>query len=162
MTGNKLKKATFGAGCFWGVEAAFRKPPGVMSTAVGYSGGVFKNPTYEDVCTGKTGHAEVVQVEYDPEKISYEKLLEVFWDVHNPTTLNRQGPDIGTQYRSIILFHTPEQEEIAKASKEKLEKSGKYKNKIVTEIKLAQEFYIAENHHQQYYEKLGISPLCRF
>lgn len=150
MTENKLQKATFGAGCFWGVEAAFRKLGQEVSTAVGYSGGTFKNPTYEDVCTGKTGHAEVVQVEYDPGKISYEKLLEVFWDVHDPTTLNRQGPDMGTQYRSVIFFHNPEQETLANASKEKLEKSGKYKNKIVTEIKPAQEFYRAEEYHQKY------------
>lgn len=148
-----IHKATFGAGCFWGVEEAFSKIPGVISTKVGYSGGHYKHPTYEDVCTGKTGHAEVVQVEFDPNVVSFEKLLEVFWKIHDPTTLNKQGPDIGTQYRSVIFFHTPKQEEIAKQSKEKLEKSGVYKKKIVTQIEQAKEFYRAEEYHQKYFEK---------
>ena len=148
-----MEKATFGAGCFWGVEAAFRKVPGVLSTTVGYSGGQFKSPTYKDVCSGKTGHAEVVQVEYDPSKISYEELLEVFWNVHDPTQLNRQGPDIGTQYRSAVFFHNPEQKVTAIASKEKLEQSGRYARPIVTEISSAGEFYKAEDYHQQYLDK---------
>ena len=150
-----MQKATFGAGCFWGVEAAFRKVKGVVSSAVGYSGGSFKNPTYEDVCTDQTGHAEVVEVEYDPAKVSYDELLKVFWEIHDPTTLNRQGPDIGTQYRSAILFHTPEQKSAAEASKERLQSSGKYKKPIATEITPASEFYRAEEYHQQYVERRG-------
>ncbi len=126
------EKATFGAGCFWGVEAAFRRMDGVVSTAVGYSGGTLENPTYEDVCTGRTGHAEVVEVEYDPFRVSYEELLEVFWENHDPTTPNRQGLDIGTQYRSAIFFHTPEQETAARASEEKAQ--SRFKNPIVTEV----------------------------
>lgn len=149
-------KATFGAGCFWCIEPAFQKLNGVLSTLVGYSGGSFKDPTYEDVCTGQTGHAEVVQVEYDPSKISYDELLNVFWNNHDPTTLNRQGPDIGEQYRSVIFFHTPEQESTAKISKEKLQNSGKYGKKIVTEIVPASQFYKAEDYHQRYYEKCGL------
>jgi peptide-methionine (S)-S-oxide reductase len=149
-------KATFGAGCFWCVEDVFRNTKGVTSTAVGYSGGRKKNPTYEDVCTDETGHAEVVQVEYDPSQISYEKLLDVFWSSHDPTTLNRQGPDIGTQYRSVIFFHDSDQEKTAIQSKEKLEISGKHSKKIVTEIKPAPEFYRAEEYHQQYYSKCRI------
>jgi len=151
------EKTTFGAGCFWGIEAAFRKVQGVVSTAVGYSGGAFKNPTYEDVCTDETGHAEVVQVEYDPSKVSYEHLLEVLWSIHDPTTPNRQGPDIGTQYRSVIFYHTPEQKAQAEASKERLQKSGRFRRPIVTEIKPAPEFYRAEDYHQQYFEKRGLS-----
>ena len=149
------EKTTFGAGCFWGVEAAFRQLKGVTSTSVGYSGGSFKTPTYGDVCTGQTGHAEVVQVEYDPSKVSYDELLRVFWQIHDPTTLNRQGPDVGTQYRSAIFFHTPEQNSAAEASKEKLQSSGRYKRPIVTEITPASEFYRAEEYHQQYLEKQG-------
>jgi peptide-methionine (S)-S-oxide reductase len=157
-----LQKATFGAGCFWGVEAEFRQlPKGVVSTAVGYEGGTMKNPTYRDVCTDMTGHAEVVEVEYDPEKISYEDLLKVFWANHDPTTLNRQGPDVGTQYRSVIFYHTPEQQAAALASKEKLEKSGRYRRPIVTEIVPATSFYRAEEYHQQYLEKRGLSS-CKF
>ena len=152
-----MEKATFGAGCFWGVEAAIRKIEGVASTTVGYAGGSFKDPTYEDVCSGKTGHAEVVQVEYDPSKVSYEELLRVFWNIHDPTTLNRQGPDIGTQYRSVVLFHNPEQEAAATASKQKLQSSGRYRKSIVTEITPALEFYRAEDYHQQYFEKCGIA-----
>ena len=157
-----LQKATFGAGCFWGVEAEFRQlPKGVVSTAVGYEGGTMKNPTYRDVCTDRTGHAEAVEVEYDPEKVSYEDLLKVFWANHDPTTLNRQGPDVGTQYRSVIFYHTPEQQAAALASKEKLEKSGRYRRPVVTEIVPATSFYRAEDYHQQYLEKRGLSS-CKF
>ena len=152
--------ATFGAGCFWGVEAAFQQVEGVVSTTVGYMGGRMINPTYEDVCTDKTGHAEVVQVEYDPSVVSYEKLLEVFWNTHDPTTLNRQGPDLGTQYRSVVFFYTPEQEKAARIAKEKLEKSAKFKRPMVTEIVAAQGFYKAEEYHQKYYQKRGINPTC--
>lgn len=148
-------KATFGAGCFWCIENDFRKS-GVTSTSVGYMGGHVKSPTYEDVCTDTTGHAEVIQVEYDPSIISYGKLLDIFWSNHDPTTLNRQGPDVGKQYRSAIFFHTPEQERAAQQSKVALEKSGKYLKKIVTEIIPATEFYKAEEYHQQYYEKCGL------
>ncbi len=151
------EKATFGAGCFWGVEAALRKLKGVVSTAVGYSGGSSKNPTYKDVCSGRTGHAEVVQVEYDPSKTSYEELLNVFWGVHDPTQMNRQGPDVGTQYRSAIFFHDAEQEAAAKAAKVHLEKSGRYRKPVVTEIIPASEFYAAEEYHQRYFEKHGMS-----
>jgi peptide-methionine (S)-S-oxide reductase len=153
--GINMEKATFGAGCFWGVEAAFRQVKGVVSTAVGYSGGHFPNPTYKDVCSGKTGHAEVVQVEYEPTQVTYDDLLKVFWENHDPTTLNRQGPDVGAQYRSAIFYHTPEQESAAKASKEKMQAG--YKKKIVTEITPASEFYRAEDYHQQYLEKRGLA-----
>ncbi len=156
-----MEKATFGAGCFWGVEAAFRKVKGVKTTAVGYSGGTLKNPTYEDVCTGLTGHAEVVQVSYDQAEVSYEELLDVFWEIHDPTTLNRQGPDVGTQYRSAIFFHTRKQEAAARASKENLEASGRYQRPVVTEITPAAEFYRAEEYHQQYLEKRRQAH-CRF
>ena len=151
-----MEKATFGAGCFWGVEAEFRQVPGVTDVAVGYSGGDRENPSYEDVCTGRTGHAEVVEVQFDPEKVSYEDLLRKFWSVHNPTQMNRQGWDVGTQYRSAIFFHTPEQRAAAQASKEKLQASGKYRRPIVTEITPAAPFYPAEDYHQQYFEKQGI------
>jgi peptide-methionine (S)-S-oxide reductase len=150
-------KATFGAGCFWCVEDVFRRTKGVINTTVGYSGGHTKNPTYEEVCTDATGHAEVVQVEFDPTVLPYERLLDVFWTSHDPTQLNRQGPDIGTQYRSAIFYHDKNQQEIATKSKENLEKSGRFAKKIVTEIKPAQEFYKAEDYHQQYYVKCGIS-----
>lgn len=148
--------ATFGAGCFWGVEEIFRKLPGVIETAVGYMGGTLKNPCYEDVCTDKTGHAEVVQIQYDPKKISYEKLLDVFWNNHNPTTRNQQGPDIGTQYRSVIFYHTPQQKAVAEQSKIALGKSGKWRSPIVTEITPAATFYRAEDYHQKYMMKRGI------
>ena len=154
------QKATFGAGCFWGVEAAFRQVPGVVSTAVGYTGGTLANPTYEDVCSDRTGHAEAVEVEYDPSRVSYEDLLRVFWENHDPTTPNRQGPDVGTQYRSAIFFHTPEQESAARASKEALDRSGKYRRPIVTEITPATTFWRAEDYHQQYLEKRGLAH-CR-
>jgi peptide-methionine (S)-S-oxide reductase len=153
----KTQTAMFGAGCFWGVEATFRGVEGVLSTTVGYSGGTFKNPTYADLCSGRTGHAEVVQVVYDPKKVSYEKLLNVFWDCHDPTAPNRQGPDVGYQYRSVIFFYTPEQGTAATASKERLQHSGKFKRKIVTQILPAGEFYKAEDYHQQYLEKRGMA-----
>src|SRR5258706_1413252 len=145
-----MEKATFAAGCFWGVEAAFRQVEGVTSTAVGYSGGHLPNATYKDVCSGSTGHAEVVQVEFDPSKVSYDQLLNVFWENHDPTTLNRQGPDVGEQYRSAVYFHTPQQQAAAQESKTKLQASGKFKRPIVTEITPASEFYRAEDYHQQY------------
>jgi peptide-methionine (S)-S-oxide reductase len=150
-----MEKATFGAGCFWGVEAAFRQVKGVQSTAVGYSGGHFPNPTYKDVCSGKTGHAEVLEVEYDPAQVSYDDLLNVFWANHDPTTLNRQGPDVGAQYRSAIYFHSPEQESTARASKESAQR--RYSKPIVTEITPAATFYRAEEYHQQYLEKRGLA-----
>jgi peptide-methionine (S)-S-oxide reductase len=154
---NHMEKATFAAGCFWGVEAAFRQVNGVTSTAVGYTGGTLKNPTYQDVCTDGTGHAEAVEVTYDPSRVSYDELLKVFWQNHDPTTINRQGPDVGTQYRSAIFFHTPEQETAAKASKETLEKARIHKRPIVTEIVPASEFWRAEDYHQQYLEKRGLA-----
>ena len=149
--------ATFAAGCFWGVEAVFRQVKGVVATTVGFMGGSLENPSYQEVCTDTTGHAEVVQIEYDASQVSYEALLTVFWTNHNPTSLNRQGVDIGTQYRSAIFFHTPEQEKIARLSKDKLEKSGQYHQSIVTEITPAARFYPAEEYHQQYLEKKGLS-----
>lgn len=152
-----MEKATFGAGCFWGVEVAFRQIPGVVDAVVGYSGGTMENPTYRDVCTDRTGHAEVVQVTYDPAKVSYDQLLDVFWKMHDPTQVNRQGPDVGRQYRSAIFFHTPEQEAAAKASKERLAKSGKFSRPIATEITSAKPFYKAEDYHQRYLEKRGIA-----
>jgi peptide-methionine (S)-S-oxide reductase len=152
----KLQIATFAAGCFWGVEEAFRRIKGVMSTAVGYTGGWFNNPTYRDVCTDKTGHAEAVQIQFDPNEVSYEDLLDVFWSIHNPTTKNRQGPDIGSQYRSVIAYHTPQQEEAAKRSKESLDGSGRLNGRrVVTEIVPASPFYKAEEYHQKYYQKRG-------
>jgi peptide-methionine (S)-S-oxide reductase len=152
-----MEKATFGAGCFWGVEAAFRQLPQVSATRVGYAGGTMPNPTYRDVCTDRTGHAEVVEVTYDPARISYEELLEVFWANHDPTQRNRQGPDVGTQYRSAIFYHTPEQEAAARASKERLEQSRRHRRPIVTEIEPAPAFYEAEEYHQQYLEKRGLA-----
>jgi peptide-methionine (S)-S-oxide reductase len=155
-----MEKATFGAGCFWGIESAFLKIKGVKSTAVGYMGGRLENPTYRDVCSGETGHAEAVQVEYDPSEVSYDELLNVFWEIHDPTTLNRQGPDVGPQYRSVIFFHNPEQEAAAKISKEKVHNSGRFRRKIVTEIVPASQFYRAEEYHQRYLEKRALSS-CR-
>jgi len=156
-----MEKATFAAGCFWHVEEAFRQLKGVTSTTVGYTGGTFKNPIYEDVCTGKTGHAEAVEISFDPGKISYDELLAVFWDIHDPTTKNRQGPDVGTQYRSAVFYHTPEQKAVAEASKKKLEASGNYKKKIVTEITQATSFYPAEEYHQHYLAKQGLAACPR-
>jgi peptide-methionine (S)-S-oxide reductase len=155
-----METATFAAGCFWGVEAAFRQVEGVVSTRVGYTGGTVANPSYEQVCSGKTGHAEAVEIEYDPSEVSYGQLLNVFWENHDPTTLNRQGPDVGAQYRSAVFFNNPEQETAARASKDNLQQSGKYKRNIVTEITPASEFYEAEEYHQQYFEKSGVSH-CR-
>ncbi|TFH03241.1 MAG: peptide-methionine (S)-S-oxide reductase MsrA [Nitrosopumilus sp.] len=150
-------KATFGAGCFWHVEDLLNKTKGVKSTAAGYIGGQLTNPTYEEVCTDKTGHAEAVQVEYDPDEISFEELLDVFWSNHNPTTLNRQGPDVGIQYRSAIFYHDEKQKEIAEKSKQELEKSAKFSDPIVTEIVPAPAFYKAEEYHQKYFKKHGFS-----
>jgi len=151
------EKATFGAGCFWGVEENFRNLKGVLSTAAGYAGGTKENPTYEDVCSDKTGHAEVVQVEFDPSQISYDNLLDVFWSNHNPTTLNRQGPDVGTQYRSVIFYHSPEQKLAAEASREKLNSTGRFRQKVVTQIEPAPRFWRAEEYHQRYLQKRGQS-----
>lgn len=150
-----LERATFGAGCFWGVEAAFRRLPGVQDTAVGYAGGTTENPTYEQVCTDTTGHAEVVEIIFDPRIISYEELLEVFWNCHDPTTLNRQGPDWGTQYRSVIFCHSPEQEAAARAAREAAQ--ARFSRPIVTEIKPAPRFWRAEEYHQRYLEKRGLA-----
>jgi peptide-methionine (S)-S-oxide reductase len=150
-----MKQATFGAGCFWGIEAEFRQIPGVIDTAVGYAGGHRVNPTYEDVCDGRTGHAEVVQVTYDPAKVAYEQLLEVFWTSHDPTQLNRQGPDIGEQYRSVIFYHDDEQKTEAVESKRLFEKLGSFQRPIVTAIVPAMPFYRAEEYHQQYLKKRG-------
>ena len=149
-------KATFAAGCFWCVEPSFSKIKGVTSTMVGYTGGSLENPTYEDVCTGQTGHAEAIQVEYDPSVVSYDAILEVFWSCHDPTTLNRQGPDVGEQYRSAIFFHNAEQEAVARASKERLQNSGMYEKNVVTQIVSASQFYKAEEYHQKYYAKCGL------
>ncbi|VVC01187.1 Peptide methionine sulfoxide reductase MsrA [uncultured archaeon] len=152
----KLQKAVFAAGCFWGVEELFRALPGVKSTLVGYAGGKTANPTYEQVCTGTTGHAEAVQIEYDPKKVSYGKLLSIFWENHDPTTKNRQGWDIGTQYRSVIFFRGKEQEKLARKSIAEMEKSGRFRGrKIATEIVPAGEFWKAEEYHQKYLMKRG-------
>ena len=151
----KTQKATFAAGCFWGAEAAFRQIKGVIFTQAGYTGGNMGNPTYEDVCTDETDHAEAVEITYDPDRVSYEKLLDVFWQNHNPTQLNRQGPDVGTQYRSAIFYHDEKQKKAAENSLKEQQK--KYKNKIVTEVKPASKFYRAEEYHQQYVEKKGLS-----
>jgi len=152
-----MEKATFAAGCFWGVEATLRAVPGVVSTRVGYTGGTLEDPTYRDVCTDRTGHAEAVEVTYDPARVTYDRLLKIFWENHDPTTLNRQGPDVGTQYRSAIFYHNPEQETEARASKEKLEASRAYRKPIVTQIVPAAEFWPAEDYHQQYLEKRGLA-----
>ncbi|OGW89180.1 MAG: hypothetical protein A3G33_00605 [Omnitrophica bacterium RIFCSPLOWO2_12_FULL_44_17] len=158
----KTQTAVFGAGCFWGVESAFREVSGVVNTTVGFMGGITKNPTYKEICTGTTGHAEVVQIEYDPGKISYEKLLEAFWQIHNPTTLNRQGPDVGEQYRSVIFYENSEQKKAAEQLKEKLNKAEEWKNKIVTAVEPKKEFYPAEEYHQRYCEKNHMKPMCHF
>jgi peptide-methionine (S)-S-oxide reductase len=152
-----MAKATFAAGCFWGVEATFRQLPGVNSTRVGYTGGKTTNPTYKEVCTDQTGHAEAVEIDYDPEKVPYNRLLDVFWENHDPTQLNRQGPDWGTQYRSAIFFHSPEQETAARESKDRLQASGHYQTPIVTQVVPAVRFFEAEDYHQQYLEKRGLA-----
>ena len=151
-----MQKAIFGAGCFWGVELTFSKIEGVESTAVGYCGGTVPDPTYEIVCTGQSGHAEVVLVEFNPDKVSFEKLLETFWSLHDPTTLNRQGPDIGTQYRSVIFFQDEDQAVLSRTSKEKFQVSGRYENDVVTEIVPTEKFYRAEEYHQKYLEARGL------
>jgi len=158
-TNGKTEKATFAAGCFWGVEAAFAEIDGVLETAVGYTGGHTENPTYKQVCYDNTGHAEAVEVKYDPAQISYEQLLDAFWELHDPTTLNRQGPDVGSQYRSAIFFHTPEQEQAAQVSK--AQAAGKFRKPIVTEITPASEFCRAEEYHQKYFQKHG-GAACHF
>ena len=152
-----MAKATFAAGCFWGVEDTFRQFPGVRSTRVGYTGGETVNPTYEQVCTDRTGHAEAVEVTYDPEVIGYDKLLEIFWSSHDPTQVNRQGPDHGSQYRTAIFVHDDEQRRVAEASKERLQTMDRSRKRVATQIVDATEFYPAEDYHQQYYEKRGIS-----
>lgn len=155
----KMQQATFGAGCFWGVEAAFRSVEGVVDAECGYAGGTLENPTYKQVCNGNTGHAEVVRITFNPEQVSYERLLEVFWKIHDPTQVNRQGPDIGDQYRSVIFAHSPEQLNAAKASKDALEKAGRFNRPIATQIQQASAFYRAEEYHQRYFEKTG-RPSC--
>ena len=152
-----IETATFAAGCFWGVEAAFRQVKGVKATAVGFMGGAADNPSYEDVCYRDTGHAEAVQIDFDPAQVSYEDLLDVFWDSHDPTQLNRQGPDVGDQYRTAIFYHSPEQQAAAIASKDSRDKSGAYRRPIVTDITPAPTFWKAEDYHQQYLEKRGLS-----
>jgi len=158
MTSNKV--AIFGAGCFWGVESAFHALDGVVDVTVGYAGGIVDQPTYRMVCSGKSGHAEVVRVEYDPSRVSFEKLLELFWQIHDPTTLNRQGPDIGTQYRSVIFYSDDRERAAAEESKRRLDESGKFRRPIVTQIVPAAEFFPAEDYHQRYYEKMGMAPSC--
>jgi len=157
---NKNKFAVFGAGCFWGVESSFRAVEGVVDVAVGYAGGDVAKPSYRQVCTGKTGHAEVVQVEYDPARVTFAQLVEVFWQIHDPTTLNRQGPDFGTQYRSVIFYSDEDERKAAEESKQRLDKSGKLGRPVVTQIVPAAEFYRAEEYHQRYYERMGIAPTC--
>ena len=157
---SKNKFATFGAGCFWGVESAFRELPGVVDVAVGYAGGSVPKPSYRMVCTGKTGHAEVVQVEYDPAQVSFEQLVEFFWRIHDPTTLNRQGPDVGTQYRSVIFYSDENERKVAEESKRRLDESGKLRRPVMTQIAPASEFYRGEEYHQRYYERMGIAPAC--
>jgi peptide-methionine (S)-S-oxide reductase len=159
---NKMENATFGSGCFWCTEAIFEQLKGVESAKSGYSGGLTKNPTYKEICTGETGHAEVIQVTFDPEIISYPELLEVFWQTHDPTTLNRQGGDVGTQYRSVIFYHNLEQKEIAELYKKKLEQAKIYDNPIVTEISEYSTFYMAEDYHQDYYNSNKAQPYCSF
>jgi peptide-methionine (S)-S-oxide reductase len=154
------ERATFAAGCFWGVESRFREIKGVLNVTVGYTGGASRAPTYEQVCSGRTGHAESALVEFDPAVVTYDQLMDAFWDMHDPTTKDRQGPDLGSQYRSVVFYHTPEQRDLANASKERLEKSGKYFQPIVTEIAPAQTFYPAEEYHQRYHEKHGLHG-CR-
>jgi len=158
--GNEIEKATLGAGCFWCVEAVFERLPGVHAVEAGYAGGTDPNPTYEKVCSGRTGHAEVAQITFDPKKTSYEKLLEVYWQAHDPTTLNRQGADVGTQYRSVIFYHDEEQKRTAERSRSEAQKL--FQNPIVTEIKPLAKFYKAENYHQDYYKNNPAAPYCNF
>ena len=158
MAANKI--AIFGAGCFWGIESAFRQLDGVVEAVSGYAGGTVDQPTYRAVCSGKTGHAEVVQVEYDPSLVSYQQLLDLFWQIHDPSTLNRQGPDIGTQYRSVIFYSDDDERAAAEKSKQRLDASGKFRRPIVTQIVPVTKFYPAEDYHQRYYEKMGIAPTC--
>jgi len=155
-----MKKAAFGAGCFWGVESFFRTVPGVTDAVCGYQGGKTTNPTYEQVCSHTTGHAEVVEVTFDPAQVSYERLLETFWENHDPTTMNRQGPDVGDQYRSAVFYYDEEQKKAAEAMKQKLDASGQFNRPIVTEIAKAPEFWPAEDYHQRYFERRGIAPAC--
>ena len=156
----RSQQADFAAGCFWGSEATFRAVPGVLATEVGFEGGSTTNPTYEDVCTDKTGHAETVRVTFDPQKVTYQHLLEIFFENHDPTTVDRQGPDFGTQYRSVIFYHSPEQQRIAQTEKEKRDKSGNYVGPIVTAIVPANNFFRAEEYHQEYFEKQGVQYTC--
>ncbi len=158
MASNKI--AVFGAGCFWGVESAFRALDGVVDVTVGYAGGTVDQPNYRMVCSGRSGYAEVVRVEYDPSRVSFEKLLELFWQIHDPTTLNRQGPDIGTQYRSVIFYSDQRERAAAEGSKRRLDESGRFRRPVVTQIVPSAEFYPAEDYHQRYYEKMGIAPSC--
>ncbi|MCF8303714.1 MAG: peptide-methionine (S)-S-oxide reductase MsrA [Bacteroidales bacterium] len=162
MSDNKLQTATFGSGCFWCTEAVFKRVKGVKNVTSGYAGGKPANPTYREVSSGQTGHAEVVQINYDPEEIAYEELLQIFWRTHNPTTLNRQGADVGTQYRSVIFFHNQEQLRLAKEYKEKLDNAGIWEDPIVTEISPYEAFYPAEEYHQDYYEKNPNAGYCQF
>jgi peptide-methionine (S)-S-oxide reductase len=162
ISGADIDTATFGAGCFWCVEAVFQRMNGVLSVKSGYSGGTVKNPSYREVCTGSTGHAEVIQITYDKTKVSFDELLEVFWKTHDPTTLNRQGNDYGTQYRSVIFYHNDEQKKLAEKYKEEINKSGAYPNPIVTEISPFTAFYPAEDYHQNYYNENGSEPYCKF
>ncbi len=162
MDNSNLELATFGAGCFWCVEAIFQRVEGVEKVVSGYSGGYVKNPSYKEVCLGNTGHAEVCQLSYDPNVVSYEELLEVFWKTHDPTTLNRQGNDTGTQYRSVIFYHNDQQKSLAKTYKKKLNDSGAFNDPIVTEIKSFKNMYVAEDYHQNYYNENGSQPYCSF
>ena len=162
LSGIKTDTATFGTGCFWCTEAIFQQLDGVLKVTSGYSGGHVRNPSYEEVCEGTTGHAEVIQMIYDPAKITFDELLEVFWETHDPTTLNRQGNDVGTQYRSAVFYHNAEQKQKAEKYKAELDKSGAFDNKIVTEITPASAFYVAENYHQNYYNQNGSQPYCTF
>jgi peptide-methionine (S)-S-oxide reductase len=162
MENHNLELATFGAGCFWCVEAIFQRVDGVEKVVSGYAGGQVKNPSYKEVCQGTTGHAEVCQLSYDPAAVSYEELLEVFWQTHDPTTLNRQGNDVGTQYRSVVFFHNPEQKELAKKYKKKLDDARIYDNPIVTEISAFKKMYVAEDYHQNYFNENGNQPYCSF
>jgi peptide-methionine (S)-S-oxide reductase len=155
-----METATFGAGCFWGVESVFEQVDGVVATKVGYTGGFTEAPSYEDVCSHRTGHAEAVEVTFDPARVSYDKLLDIFWMNHDPTQVNRQGPDVGDNYRTVIFYHSPEQEAAAIASKKRLEESGRYKRPIATEIVPAGTFWDAEEYHQKYFSRRGIASTC--